>query len=247
MSRSALARTARLPLILALLGWLPLACEPPAAPHPAPPAPGQSSAVGDRPSESREASNQQLRSELFLSSRERKLRVEQTLSRELETTLSAAPRVERARVHLTLPPPESLLSPAPREPAKGFVWIQHSRGVPPWQEREVRGLLAAAVDGLTPERITVVFREVEASSPTSQAPTLQAPTLQAEPAWETVGPLRVERESAPLLRWLLGAFSVSGLLLVAGLVRLWWRLRFLPLPTDSTGAWTTRSRVPPAS
>jgi type III secretory pathway lipoprotein EscJ len=160
------------------------------------------------------------------------------LGRELEATLATATGVERARVHLALPPPEPLVGSAPQEPGKAFVLLQHAPGKAPWQEHEVRELVAGAVAGLTPERVRVVFQEVPPPTRTESS----------EPAWESVGPLRVERDSARQLRWLLGVFSASGLLLVGALGALWWRLRLSLRQPDRepSGPWAVRTRVPPA-
>ncbi len=168
---------------------------------------------------------------LFPSRQERLARLERELAHELEVTLRAVPGVLRARVHLSLPRPAPLVGTAPPLPGKAIALVQHAGARPAWDEDQVRTLIAGAVQGLAPEQVQVLLRRAPeaaavSTSPNARSPETRSPeTHSPETGWVTVGPLVVERDSAGLLRLLLGAASVGGLLLVAVIVALWWRLR----------------------
>lgn len=189
------------------------------------PDPGSASHPGERSSPSEGPSS--LRG-LFPSRQERLARIERELGRELELTLRAAPGVVDARVHLSLPQPPPLVGSAPPLPGKAVAVVLHDGRQQGWDEEQVRALVAGAVQGLAPEQVQVLLREVPAAA---AAPT-ESSDAAPETQWVTVGPLVVERGSARLLRILLGAVSGAGLLLVAVIVTLWWRLRPLVHRSD---------------
>lgn len=154
---------------------------------------------------------------LFPSRSERQTNLARALGRQLELTLLTDPALRGARVQLTLPAPPSPLGEPSAETATAFVVLQHGAQAPSWRVEEVRALVAGAVSGLAPERVTVRLQKVE------EVPAAAAAKV---PEWVALGPLRVERTSAPLLRWILGALSAGSLLLVGVVGVLWWRLRF---------------------
>lgn len=155
---------------------------------------------------------------LFSTARERLSRLERELAHELQVTLEAAPGVDHARVHLSLPAPVPLVGPSsPPAPAKAFALIQYTSPESPWSAHQVQELIAATAEGLDAERVTVVQQRLP--------PAPKAPEASSANAWVQVGPLRVQRESAGLLRLLLGAGSAAGLLLIVIVGGSWLRLR----------------------
>lgn len=161
---------------------------------------------------------------LFPSRRERAAQLERDLARDLEGTLAAGPRVVGARVHLSLPTSAGLVGTIPARPGKAVVLVQHEGRDASWSERQVQELVAGGVQGLAPDQVRVVFQELH-------VPLAQREEASGAETWTTVGPIVVQQRSATLLRLVLGALSVSGLLLVGVVVALWWRLR--PLLRDS--------------
>lgn len=156
---------------------------------------------------------------LFSTARERQARLERELARELQVTLEAAPGVDHARVHLSLPDPVPLVGPSsPPAPAKAFALIQYTSSESPWSAHQVQELIAATAGGLEAERVTVVQQRLPLAP--------KAPEASSANAWVQVGPLRVQRESADLLRLVLGAGSAAGLLLIVIVGGSWLRLRF---------------------
>jgi type III secretion protein J len=130
---------------------------------------------------------------------------------ELARSLARMPGVLDARVHLALPDAERPLdSEAPEH--KAAVLLQRARSSTPIDEAGVRSLIAAAIDGLPAERVTVV--QVEADAPAA-----------ITPAFVHVGPIAVSRGSAPLLRTVLATALGLDLLMAIALVVLVRRAR----------------------
>lgn len=177
-------------------------------------------------------------SSLFPSQRQELARSERELSRELEATLAGAPGIERVRVHLALPSPSPLVGVAQPTPAKALVVLQYHTASP-WETTEVKQLVSSAVQGLAPQHVTVIQKQLPVATP---------PTSTPAQSWITVGPLKVASESAGLLRAVLGGLCVLGLGLVAIAVTLWLRLRALlaterSLASSSEGAPQTTLRT----
>ena len=78
------------------------------------------------------------------------------LEGELERTVMSLAEVEQARVHLTLPKESVFLDQ--QEPAKASVMVKLRDGVPmsPQNVTAVTNLVASAVEGLTPEAVSLV-------------------------------------------------------------------------------------------
>ena len=81
------------------------------------------------------------------------------LEGELERTVMSLAEVEQARVHLTLPKESVFLDQ--QEPAKASVMVKLRDGVPmsPQNVTAVTNLVASAVEGLTPEAVSLVDME----------------------------------------------------------------------------------------
>jgi type III secretion protein J len=120
------------------------------------------------------------------------------LAVELERSLEEIPGVVSARVHLALPPDESLVGDAAhtRPTASVLIKTAHAQAGPSIGDNDVKRLVAGAVHGLSAADVGVV---VTAATVDNGAPPL-----------DRVGPLRVARES----RTLTAALATSGLVLI---------------------------------
>jgi len=131
---------------------------------------------------------------------------------ELERSLRAVDGVLTARVHLAVPPRDSLAPEAAPERPSAAVLVRHRGATPPVALAEVQRLVAGAVPGLSPEHVSVVM--APSAVPTSPGGELLR-----------LGPITVTRGSAPAVRWIFGAAVVLNLALVGTLLFLWTRLR----------------------
>lgn len=131
---------------------------------------------------------------------------------ELERTLSDVSGVLSARVHLAVSEQDPL-SPEAKAPASASVLLRHSGSTPPLSVEDLRLLVAGAVNGLRPEAVAVVMHPVV------------APPSDNTQRLTQVGPLSITRSSAATLRWLLAGIAGLNLLLLAGMLLLWTRLR----------------------
>jgi type III secretion protein J len=133
---------------------------------------------------------------------------------ELSRSLERIAGVADARVHLALDDsPRELDEPEPAP--KASVLIRLRRGVHGVDPGAVRALVAGAVDGLEPARVTVV----------------QAPSAPAQAVGRTlvqIGPIHVTRSSALALKAVLGSALVLDLVLAVTLVVLWRNRRRTP-------------------
>ena len=76
------------------------------------------------------------------------------LEGELSRTIRAIGRVQAARVHLVMP--ERRLFERDREPPRASIVLKLRGELEPGQVRAVRHLVASAVEGLKPERVSIV-------------------------------------------------------------------------------------------
>ncbi|MCS6913572.1 MAG: hypothetical protein NZ890_10065 [Myxococcota bacterium] len=126
------------------------------------------------------------------------------LADQLVVTLESLPEVQEARVHLSLPPEDPLRPGASLAPAAAvLLHLRQGAGLP---QTDVAQLVARAVPGLDPQRVSVLH---------AVAP----PRLQAEPALVRVGPLWVAAESR---RW---ASALLALCLLLAAAVLWLLVR----------------------
>jgi len=131
---------------------------------------------------------------------------------ELERSLRAVDGVLTARVHLAVPPRDTLApEPAPERPSAA-VLVRHRGATPPVALAEVQRLVAGAVPGLSPEHVSVVMAP-------STAPAGAGRELMH------LGPITVTRGSAPVVRLLFAGAVVLNLALLGALLFLWTRLR----------------------
>jgi type III secretion protein J len=117
------------------------------------------------------------------------------LAVELERSLEEIPGVVSARVHLALPPDESLVGDAAHTRPTASVLIKTAHALP-LADNDLKRLVAGAVHGLAPADVGVV---------------VAAATVEPGAApLDRVGPLRVARES----RTLTAALATSGLVVI---------------------------------
>ena len=121
------------------------------------------------------------------------------LSGELERTLSEVEGVLTARVHLNLPPRDSLRDGPPPK-ATASVLVEHRGTTPPLTLDAIQRLVAGGAPGLDPKDVAVVFIPRAARS------------AGARPDVAHVGPIAVARGSMTTLKI---AFGVLGLVVVA--------------------------------
>ena len=135
---------------------------------------------------------------------------------ELERSLLGVEGVISARVHLAVPASDPLEPAAPVQVPTASVLIKHGGAAPPISAHDVSQLVAGAVQGLAPERVTVLLKAV------------------AEPVERTgtelvrLGPLTTTRSSLPYLRWMIACVATLNVSMVALLFVLWLRARRKP-------------------
>lgn len=117
------------------------------------------------------------------------------LAAELERSLEELPGVVSARVHLALPPEESLVGDAAHARPTASVLLKTSRPLA-ISDADLKRLVAGAINGLQAADVSVV--------------TAGGVAEPGAPPFERVGPLRVARDS----RTLTAALATSGLVLV---------------------------------
>jgi type III secretion protein J len=126
---------------------------------------------------------------------------------ELSRSLERIAGVADARVHLALDTSSRALD-APEPARKASVLIRRRRGASAVDDTAVRALVAGAVDGLGPDRVTVL----QVPSDSDSTP---------RPAWVRIGPITVTRASTFALKALLGGALALDLLLAVTLVVVW--------------------------
>jgi type III secretion protein J len=132
---------------------------------------------------------------LLPSAVEERARYAAALAAELERSLQGVPGVMSARVHLALPPEEPLVGDAAHARPTASVLIKSDRALA-LADSDVRKLVAGAVSGLAAADVSVVIAG--------------GATVPSAAPLEHVGPLRVARESRPLV----AALATSGLALI---------------------------------
>jgi type III secretion protein J len=126
---------------------------------------------------------------------------------ELSRSVERIAGVSEARVHLALGESSHALD-VPAPPAKASVLIRRKPGALAVDEAAIRTLVAGGVDGLTPDRVTVVQVPGEGGE-------------RSTPSLVQVGPVSVTRRSASALKVLLGGALALNLALAVTLVVLW--------------------------
>ena len=82
------------------------------------------------------------------------------LTGEITRTLNSIAGVVEARVHVVVPDNNPLMDRSQWSTPTASVLIKHRGKEPPLQEAEVKSLVAKSVQGLTPEQVAVVFKNV---------------------------------------------------------------------------------------
>ena len=126
---------------------------------------------------------------LVESADEDRARTAQALAGELARTLEAIDGVVDARVHLALPDTRDVSGDAPAPRPSASVLVKYTGERPPYDEPDVRRLVAGAVQGLRPEDVNVVG--VRKAPERAHAASATVPFLGADVAREDVTRLRV--------------------------------------------------------
>ncbi len=130
---------------------------------------------------------------------EERARRSAALAVDLARSIEALDGVHDARVHVGLPDPSVVPMDQAPPVAVASVLVRARRGATV-DEAAVRAIVAGAVPGLAPERVTVV------------STVMPAGTAAAEPL-VALGPILVTRGSAPALRLLLGGMLAVNVVL----------------------------------
>jgi type III secretion protein J len=146
---------------------------------------------------------------MFSTPMEEKARYLYAMQEDLAHTISLIDGVLAARVHLVLSEQDQLGRELQKPSAAVFInHMDDERHDPLMHRTEIRRLVAAAVPNLEEERIVVSFFPVD--------PRAFAPTPAVGPVWTTVMGVRVARESAGTLWYMLSGMIVFGVALAAG-------------------------------
>lgn len=136
---------------------------------------------------------------------EERARAAQALGGELARSLESIDGVVDARVHVAPAAEPDLAGDAPPRPTAS-VLVRHAGERAPCSEAQVRALVAAAIAGMRPDDVAVVFSARPAARPLPRS-------------WERVGFLVVAAGSVGYARALLGGFVVVVVLALAMIVR----------------------------
>jgi type III secretion protein J len=131
---------------------------------------------------------------------------------DLERSLRAVDGVLSARVHLAVPA-RSAFDGEPKTEITASVLIRHRGSTAPVSTPDVKGLVAGAVPGLSPEKVSVVL---------TPAPTAARPV---ERELSRLGPITVTRGSLTPLRAGVAAVALVNLVLIGALLALWVKMR----------------------
>jgi type III secretion protein J len=134
-------------------------------------------------------------------------------SGELERSLRALDGVVSARVHLAVPPRDTLSLGETAPPATASVLVRHRGATPPIATSDLQRLVAGAVPGLAPDQVSVIM---------TPAPAQSRP---ADRGLSQFGPIAVTKGSMTPLRAMVGVVVVANAVLIASLMLLWTRLR----------------------
>lgn len=159
---------------------------------------------------------------LVQSASEERARAAQAIAGELARTIESIDGVLDARVHVSLPEGTDIpLEGAPPPRGSASVLVRYAGARPPYDEEQLRRLVAGAVSSIRPEDVTIVG--ISRPAPAAAA--------QARLTW--VGPIAVARGSAGTLRaTLVGAMGLNVVLagaLVFAIIR---RQRVETPPTE---------------
>lgn len=143
---------------------------------------------------------------------------------ELERSLTAVDGVLSARVHLAVPMADAFGDESKTLPPTASVLIRHHGATPPIAAREIQALVAGAVAGLDPARVSVVMTPVP---PATRPPDREL---------ARVGPITVTRSSMTPLRLIVGAAALLNLILIGLVVALWSRMRRSQLALEDAHA-----------
>ena len=139
-------------------------------------------------------------------------RLSASLAVDLERTLEAIPGVTAARVHLALPDVDPLRENG--RPRVTCAVLLRTRAVLPLGGDEIKRVIAGAVEGLSPEGVTLAFApETEPAS---------------APTFARLGPIALAPGSRPTAVALLSATVALLFLLGGAVVALFLRLRLRP-------------------
>jgi type III secretion protein J len=92
---------------------------------------------------------------------EEKARLLSGLDGELTRTLDSVSGVVDARVQVVLPDNTPLIDKSEQSPPTASALIQFRGDQPPLKDIEVKNLIAKSIEGLTPDNVAVVFKQVE--------------------------------------------------------------------------------------
>ncbi len=146
---------------------------------------------------------------LVESADEDRARASQALAGELARTLEAIDGVVDARVHLALPDGRDVSGDAPPPRPSASVLVKYTGERPPYDEPDVRRLIAGAVQGMRAEDVTVVG--VRKAPERALALSVTVPFLG----------VHVVPGDVPRLRWLLSAAVVAVAVCVAVALYFW--------------------------
>ncbi|MEB2312905.1 MAG: hypothetical protein OZ921_08310 [Sorangiineae bacterium] len=132
---------------------------------------------------------------------------------ELERSLGTLDGVLSVRVHLAVPLEDTFGDGAKPTPPTASVLIRHRGATPPIAASEVARLVAGAVAGLEPERVSVVL--------TAVAPVARPRGHELA----RIGPVTITRSSMTPLRVIVGAAALLNVVLLGALLLLWSRFR----------------------
>ncbi len=149
---------------------------------------------------------------LVTSRAEERARAAQAIAGELARTLEGLDGVRSARVHIATRDDADLDGEGAQRHPTASVLVLHASAAPPVEASQVRALVAAAVEGMRPDDVTVVFAR-------------HAPRSAAHAPMTQVGPIVVAAESASALKMLLGVLFGCVVILGVSLARLRWPSR----------------------
>jgi type III secretion protein J len=149
---------------------------------------------------------------LVTSRAEERARAAQAVAGELARSLEGLDGVVSARVHVATLADRELDGESAQLHPTASVLVLHASAAPPLDASQVRALVAAAVEGMRADDVTVVFAR-------------RAPRSTAHAPMSQVGSIVVAAESAGALKTLLGVLFGCVVILGVSLVRLRWPSR----------------------
>jgi type III secretion protein J len=132
---------------------------------------------------------------------------------DLERSLRAVDGMLSVRVHVAVPHPDPLGGERPPAGPTASVLLRHRGATPPIAIADVQRLVAGAVPGLEPARVSVVATPVP------------APGRPPERELSRLGPVTVTRASMLPLRLVIGAAALLNVVLLGLVAVLWQRTK----------------------